>query len=83
MKLRMLLEIKRSGRLKGRLVGQGFLEDGFLTKGLESSPVLRQEVLRALVFNAGLGEEFASIDVTTAFLQALSYLDSDPPRYAT
>ena len=35
------------------------------------------------MFNAGLGEEFACIDVTTAFLQAHSYLPSDPPRYAT
>ena len=47
MKLRMLLKRKKCGRLKSRLVAQGFLEAWWLTAGKESSPVLRQESLRA------------------------------------
>ena len=83
MKLRMLLKRKKCGRLKSRLVAQGFLEAWWLTAGKESSPVLRQESLRALIFGGGIDDEFACIDVSTAFLQASAYTIDDYIRYAT
>ena len=58
------------------MVAQGFLEAWWLTAGRESSPVLRQEPLRALIFGGGIDDEFACNDVSTAFLQASAYIRS-------
>ena len=68
------------------MVAQGFLEAWWLTAGKESSPVLRQESLRALIFGGGIDDEFASTDVSrlsTALLQASAYTIDDYIRYAT
>ena len=54
-----------------------------MTAGKESSPVLRQESLRALIFGGGIDDEFACIDVSTAFLQVSAYTIDDYIRYAT
>ena len=88
MRLRMILERKKDGRHKGRLVGQGFLEPRRMTKGREDSPVASHSTIRAVFFGAGdeSGQDddlVGSIDVSTAFLQADLYKEGECKRYAT
>ena len=84
----MILERKKDGRHKGRLVGQGFLEPRWMTKGREDSPVANHSTIRAVFFGAGdeSGQDddlVGSIDVSTAFLQADLYKEGECKRYAT
>ena len=72
MRLRMILERKRDGRRKGRLVAQGFLEPGWMTQGKEDSPVASGMSIKALFFGAAGcidDDVIGAIDVSTAFLQ--------------
>ncbi len=82
MKLRMILELKKDNRRKGRLVAQGFWEDVFTTGAHVDSPVASFASVRTLLFKTGQpGEVIASGDISKAFLMADEYPDSDEPRY--
>ena len=86
MRLRMILERKRDGRRKGRLVGQGFLEPELMTRGKEDSPVASGMPIKALFFGAAgcIDDDIiGTIDVSTAFLQAKAYSGEAVNRYAT
>ena len=80
-KLRMILELKRDGRKKGRLVINK--EPVAWQVGAHSSPVAFLESVRMLVFMAGLATDVISInDVSVAFLQAHGFADDDE-RYVS
>ena len=91
-KLRMILEQKRDGRKKGRLILQGFREPWSWENGKSTdSPVAYMTTLRMLIFMAGLcsslSEEtrhvLSSRDVSVAFLQADEFDSTEPPRYVS
>ena len=82
MKLRMILEHKKDGRRKGRLVGQGFWEDVDTTGLYVDSPVASFATVRSLLFKTGeYGEVIASGDMSKAFLKADEYPEGSEPRY--
>jgi hypothetical protein len=82
MKLRMILEHKKDGRRKGRLVGQGFWEDVGVTGSNIDSPVASFAAVRMLMFmSGGIGEVIATGDVSKAFLMADEYPADSEPRY--
>jgi len=85
-KLRMLLELKRCGRRKCRLILQGFKEPHYWDKEANDSPVAGYQAIRMLLFMArqtrgGLNRWISKIDIAVAFLQADAYSQSDPTRY--
>lgn len=81
-RLRMNLEPKRDGRLKARLILQGFREPTSWDGGVTDSPVAAQATIRTLLFKKGDDADvISSIDVMTAFLQATPYDPNDEPRY--
>ena len=83
-KLRMLLELKRDGRKKARLILQGFREPLEWDEGSVASPVAFASTLRMLLFTAGLRSDVISVnDVSLAFLQSDSYLEDQTPRYVS
>ena len=55
-KLRMLLELKRDGRKKARLILQGFREPMEWDEGSVASPVAFASTLRMLCLQQGLGQ---------------------------
>jgi hypothetical protein len=78
----MILEHKKDGRRKGRLVGQGFWEDVCTTGQYVDSPVACFATVRSLLFmNGREGEVVGSGDMCKAFLKADEYPDDAPPRY--
>jgi len=78
----MILELKRDGRKKGRLILQGFREPLWWDKGPIDSPVASHATIRTLVFMGGREcEVISSVDIRTAFLQSKPYDPTDPPRY--
>ena len=80
--LRMILETKRDGRRKGRLVAIGFKEPRHWDIKSNSSPVVSINTIRAFLFMAGLTTDmYSSIDISVAFLQANPYDDDAPKRY--
>ena len=79
-KLRMLLELKRDGRKKGRLVINK--EPVAWQTGSHASPVAYLESIRMLVFMAGLGDVISINDVSVAFLQADEF-EQDDVRYVS
>lgn len=84
MKLRMILEAKKDGRRKGRLVGQGFWEAVGVTGANVDSPVASFAAVRMLLFMAGrAGEVIASGDISKAFLKSDEYSPDAAPRYVT
>ena len=79
--LRMILESKRDGRLKGRLVAIGYREPKYWDVKTNSSPVVSLSTVRALLFKAGPASDvISSVDVSVAFLQADPYPDDHPKR---
>ena len=77
-KCRLLLDFKRTGVFKARLVKQGFLEHLVEADGVGFSyyaSVTRLEQVRAMVFQPSEGDCLASLDVSTAFLQSDKYAD--------
>ena len=83
-KLRMLLELKRDGRKKARLILQGFREPLEWDEGSVASPVAFASTLRMLLFTAGLRSDVISVnDVSVAFLQSDSYPEDQTPRYVS
>ena len=80
--MRMLLSTKKDGRRKGRLIVQGFREPRYLDGGAIDAPVASLTTIRTLLFMHGMSEDIvSSIDVSTAFLQAQEYDESDEPKY--
>ena len=83
-RLRMNLEPKRDGRKKCRLILQGFREPKSWDRGTIDSPVAALSTIRAMVFMTGYARDvMSSIDVSTAFLQSVSYDTGDTPRYVS
>jgi hypothetical protein len=83
-KLRMLLELKRDGRKKARLILQGFREPMEWDEGSVASPVAFASTLRMLLFKAGLRSDVISVnDVSVAFLQSDSYTEDQSPRFVS
>ena len=91
-KLRMILEQKRDGRKKGRLILQGFREPWSWEHGKSTdSPVAYMTTIRMLIFMAGLSSSLpeeirhvlSSRDVSVAFLQADEFDSNEPPRYVS
>ena len=56
MRLRMILEATKDGRMKGRLVGQGFLETVSQYGNKTDSPVASLTAMRMLLFMGGEGD---------------------------
>ena len=80
--LRMLLEPKGDGRLKGRLICLGYQEPYWWDKGSTDSPVASMATVRTLLFRNGDAEDVvSSVDVATAFLQAEEYGPGERKRY--
>ena len=72
--LRMLLEAKKDGRRKARLILQGFREPTEWDLDSNISPVCCPSVIRSLLFMSGrAGDVISSIDVSVAFLQSELY----------
>ena len=82
--MRMILEWKKDGRKKGRLVLQGFREPAEWDIKSNASPVAFASTIRTLLFSTGRpGDVISSIDVSVAFLQADEYLEGETPRYVS
>lgn len=83
-KLRMILAVKRCGRLKARLILQGFQEPFEWDYGVSNaSPVAYLATVRALLARSGVGRVVTSRDISVAFLQASAYGPGDDPRYVS
>ena len=83
-KLRMLLELKRDGRRKARLILHGFREPMEWDEGSVASPVAFASTLRMLLFTAGPRSDVISVnDVSVAFLQSDPYPEDQTPRYVS
>jgi len=81
-RLKMILEAKRDGRKKGRLILQGFREPKEWDEGSVASPVAYPSSLRTLLFHAGPRSDVISLnDVSVAFLQSNPYPKDQAPRY--
>ena len=83
--LRMILEWKKDGRKKGRLILQGFREPPEWDHGSNASPVAFNSTIRTLLFGKGGGPDdvISSIDVSVAFLQSDDYGPDDLVRYVS
>ena len=82
MPLRMILEQKRDGRRKGRLILQGFHEPRSYDRGSVDSPVAYMSSVRSFLFGPTRGDEvISSIDISVAFLQADEFGPDDATRY--
>ena len=81
--LRMILELKRSGRKKGRLICQGFREPVSWDRGSNMSPVAFIDTIRMLILmNGPVSDIISSNDVSVAFLQANGF-DINDKRYVS
>ena len=82
--MRMILEDKRDGRRKGRLVVIGCREPYHWDTKSNNSPVAELSTVRLLLYEAGdPNEVISNIDISVAFLQAEEYKDTDPHRYVS
>ena len=86
-RLRMLLEVKRDMRRKGRLVLQGFRAPSWWRIGSTDSPVVATAGLRAMIFRrdktAGNREILSQFDFDVAFLQANGFAVNEPTRHVS
>ena len=79
--MRMLLDTKRDGRLKARLVALGYRELKEWDTMSTSSPVADVSSIRTLIYKAGNPDDvLSSIDVSVAFFQADPYHEDDTKR---
>ena len=80
----MLLEAKKDGRRKARLILQGFKEPKSWDVDSNASPVAFPSTIKSLLFMGGEADDIiSSIDISVAFLQSREYGPDDPPRYVT
>ena len=83
-KLRMILEEKRDGRRKGRLILQGFAEPYAWDCGRSNaSPVAYMGSIRAFLATRRKGDRLSGRDVSVAFLQSDAYADDEQDRYVS
>ena len=81
--LRMILELKRSGRMKARLICQGFREPIEWDRGSNMSPVAFVDTIRMMILMNGPATDVISTnDISVAFLQAHGF-DADDKRYVS
>ena len=79
----MILELKRCGRKKGRLICQGFREPIEWDKGSNMSPVAFIDTIRMLILMNGPKSDLISTnDISVAFLQAHGF-DPNDKRYVS
>ena len=79
--MRMILEAKRDGRKKGRLVLQGFLEPHSWDRGQSNdSPVVGMATIRCLLASLRKGDSVSARDISVAFLQSHPYTADEPKR---
>jgi len=80
--MRMRLVRKKCGRLKARLIVQGFREPKSWDVGGTDAPTAALSTIRTLLFMGGHeGDVISSIGISTAFLQANLHPSDPPPRY--
>jgi hypothetical protein len=80
----MLLEAKKDGRRKARLILQGVKEPREWDLDSNVSPVANTIAIRSLAFCGGSsGDVLSSIDVSVAFLQSIEYGEDEPLRYVS
>jgi hypothetical protein len=82
--MQMLLEPKKDGRRKGRLVVRGDMEPLSWVTGPTDSPVASGEAVRTLLFSgeiSGEPETIATCDARNAFRQTQPFGPDDPVRY--
>ena len=80
----MLLEPKKDGRRKGRLVVRGDMEPGSWVTGPTDSPVASRDAVRTLIFSgeiSGEPETLATCDARNAFRQTKPFGSDDPERF--
>ena len=83
-RLRMILEAKRDGRKKGRLILQGFAEPYSWDNGISSdSPVAYMSTIRCLLAMVRQDDVVTARDVSTAFLQSEGYSSSEGKRFVS
>ena len=83
-RLRMILEAKRDGRKKGRLILQGFLEPHSWDRGQSNdSPVVGMATIRCLLASLRKGDSVSARDISVAFLQSHPYTADEPSRYVS
>jgi hypothetical protein len=83
-RLRMILEAKRDGRRKGRLILQGFLEPYSWDSGVSNdSPVVGMATIRCLLASMRVADVVSARDVSVAFLQSHGYNPDEPKRYVS
>ena len=86
-RLRMILDVKKDMRRKGRLVLQGFRAPSWWRVGSTDSPVVATAGLRVLIFRrdkqAGRREILSQFDFDAAFLQANGFADTEPTRHVS
>ena len=85
-RMRMILEQKKDGRRKGRLVLQGFMEPKWWSSGPTDSPVMATSAIRTIVFRArkkGMVRVLSSIDLDVAFLQANGFGPEEARRWVS
>ena len=82
--MRMLLDTKRGGRRKARLVALGYREPIEWDAKSNSSPVADISSIRTLLYKAGdPNDVISSIDVSVAYLQANPYDENDIKKYVS
>ena len=82
--MRMLLDTKRYGRRKARLVALGYREPIEWDTKSNSSPVANISSIRTLLCKAGdPNDVISSIDVSVAYLQANPYDENDIKKYVS
>ena len=86
-RLKMLLEVKKDNRRKGRLVLQGFRAPAWWKVGPTDSPVVATSALRALIFRRdrihGQREILSQFDFDVAFLQADQFGADERVKHVT
>ena len=82
---RALLDFKRSGVYKARIVKQGFKEDKVANDGVDFNyyaHVCEMTSVRCCTLRPNRGSRrLCQVDISTAFLQSNKYAEDEPPKY--
>ena len=84
-RLKMLLEAKKDGRRKGRLVLQGFRAPSWWRVGAVDSPVVATATIRTIIFrrNQRPDEILSSFDFDLAFLQSDAFAPTEREKHVS